>query len=76
MESHNIGFMYYRMFDYKFRILRKPGGHDIYICRKDERDPGAVCLDWDYYSKVNVAVVVDCKLPNDKAVISARPIEN
>lgn len=64
------------MFDYKFRILRKPGGHDIYICRKDERGPGSVCLDWDYYSKVNVAVVVNCKLPDDKVVIIARPIEN
>ncbi len=76
MESHSVGFMYYLPLDYKFRILRKPGGHDIYICRKDERGLGALCLDWDYYSKVNVAVVVNCKLPDDKVVISVRPIEN
>lgn len=72
MQSHDVGFKYYWMFDdYKFRILKKPGRHDIYICRNDERDPGSVCLDWDYYSKQHVAVVVNCKLPDDKVVISA-----
>jgi hypothetical protein len=71
MQSHNVGFMYYWIFDYKFRILREPGGHDIYICRKDERGSGVLCLDWDYYSKVNVAVVVNCPLPEDKVVIDA-----
>ncbi len=75
MQSHNVGFMYYRQFDYKFNLLKGQKG-DIYICRLDERPLNVACLDWDYYSKYKVAVVVNCKLPDDKVVISARPIEN
>jgi len=36
----------------------------------------AVCLDWDYFSKSNCVVVLNCSVPRDRVVVQARLIED
>ena len=36
----------------------------------------AICLDWDYFSKSNCAVVLNCSVPRDRVVVQARLIED
>jgi hypothetical protein len=70
-----MGFLYYRQFDYKFNIA-KQGKFDVFICSKPERPPGAVCLDWNYFEKANIAVVLNTALLTDKVVLDVKLIEN
>ncbi|HIJ66894.1 MAG TPA: hypothetical protein HPP87_06875 [Planctomycetes bacterium] len=101
MEGHLVGFFYYKQFDYKFKILKRPES-EVLICDKDEwpkhaicrykveilgekgirihtkgvQPKHAACLDWDYFSKSNCAVVLNCSVPQDKVVVQFRLIED
>ena len=70
-----MGFLYYRQFDYKFNIA-KQGQFDVFICSKAERPSGAVCLDWNYFEKEHIAVVLNTALPTDKVALDVKLIEN
>ena len=70
-----MGFLYYKQFDYKFNIV-KQGKYDVFICQKDKKPSGAVCLDWDYFEKAGIAVVINTALPPDKVALEVKLIEN
>jgi hypothetical protein len=70
-----MGFLYYKQFDYKFNIV-KQGKYDVFICHKNKRPSGAVCLDWNYFKKAGIAVVLNTALSADKAVLEVKLIEN
>jgi len=61
--------------DYKCRWTRVNECH-IYICDIRERPKGAVCLDWDFFSKkYNCAVVIRFPILHDEMVLEAKPID-
>ena len=68
------GWYYYKQFDYKFNMVQR-GKYDVLICRKDSIPENAVCLDPDYYRKINLAVVISQPINSDKAVFEAPPKE-
>jgi len=70
-----MGFLYYKQFDYKFNIV-KQGKYDVFICHKNKRPSGAVCLDWNYFEKAGIAVVLNTALPADKVALEVKLIEN
>ncbi len=75
MKISLTAIIHYHQYDYKFNFTGSEKC-DVYLCRESERPLGAPCIDWDYFSGLKMAVIVNCKLPDDKVVISARPIEN
>lgn len=70
-----MSFLYYKQFDYKFNLVRQ-GKYDVFICHKNKRPFGAVCLDWNYFKKAGIAVALNTALPADKAVLEIKLIEN
>lgn len=70
-----MGFLYYKQFDYKFNTV-KQGKYDVFICHKNKRPSGAVCLDWDYFEKAGIAVVLNTALPADRVALDVKLIEN
>jgi hypothetical protein len=73
MKNHNVGFWYYKQFDYKYNLLtKKVENYDVLVCKKDEVPPRAVYLDWEYFNNANCAVIINCPLPSDRVVVQAR----
>ena len=70
-----MGFLYYKQFDYKFNIV-KQGKYNVFICHKNKRPSGAVCLDWNYFKKAGIAVVLNTALPPDKVALDVKLTEN
>ena len=76
-----MGLLYYAydrnpQFDYKFQMapgghsLQEPGPFDIWVCQLPERPGNLPCLDYNYFKKFSIAVVVNTPLPNDKVTIN------
>jgi len=70
-----MGFLYYRQFGYRFNIVRG-GNFDVLICSTQEKKPRALCLDRDFFSKADTAVVINCPLPENKVHLSAELRDN
>jgi len=58
---------------YRVEILGEKG---VRIHTKGVQPKHAACLDWDYFSKSNCAVVLNCPVPQDKVVVQVRLIED
>lgn len=58
---------------YRIKILE---GEGVLVQKKGVKPKQAVFLDWDYFSKSNCAVVLNCPLPRDKVIIQARLIKD
>jgi len=58
---------------YRIEILE---GEGVLVHTKGVQPKQAVCLDWDYFSKSNCAVVLNCPLPHDKVIVQTRLIED
>jgi hypothetical protein len=68
------GWFYYKQFDYKFNMVQR-GKYDVLICHKDSVPNNAVCLDPDYYRKINLTVVISQPISRDKFVFEVPPKE-
>lgn len=74
IDDFTSGWFYYKQFDYKFNMVQR-GKYDVFICHKDNIPNNAVCLDPDYYRKINLAVVISQPLSSDKVVFEVPPKE-
>ena len=76
MRYYYMGFLYYKQFDYKFNINPRGGNFNVLICRIQEMPPNSYCLDWDYFSKENCAVLLTSNFQNENITLQTRPVDD